>query len=411
MIARIFQKLTLDFKHSNSIFMKYHSINDRSSNVSYRNLNTHLFSENKVLLGYSSNEQNFSKTPGTPLQRTVIPIVNGPLCSQNNTILPRANSINHFATVNSIRQYSDSTLPLILNKAVVYNNGIVKIISESYLVECIMDALRAMHHNTGLPWWATIILTTLCARTFITLPLAIHQLQVRAKLENLQHEMKPIAEKLKMEARMAVKTLDWSPSYATSVYNQNVSKEWKELIIKENCHPLKIVVMGILQMPVWVGFSFALRNICFMLPYRDEVAYQDYLEFTNGGFGWMQNLIEMDHSFMLPIIFGFTGLALIEIQNMLYKENNTKFRRILTNFFRIITVCLVPIMAYIPSCLTLFWTSNNVYALSQTLLLLSPKIRRLGRIPKTDSELQHPYAELYKSVKQKLHLERNVAKQ
>ncbi|XP_076629012.1 cytochrome c oxidase assembly protein COX18, mitochondrial isoform X2 [Colletes latitarsis] len=277
--------------------------------------------------------------------------------------------------------------------------------------KCIMDALRAMHYNTGLPWWATIILATLCARTFVTLPLAIHQLQVRAKLENLQDEMKPIAEKLKMETRMAVKTLDWSASYATSVYNKNVSKEWKELIIKENCHPLKIAVMGILQMPVWVGFSFALRNICSMLPNRDEVAYQDYLEFTNGGFGWMENLTEMDHSFMLPIIFGLTGFTLIEIQNMLYRENNTKFRRIFTNFIRILTVCLVPIMAYVPSCLTLFWTVNNVYTLSQTLLLLSPKIRRLGKIPKTDSELQRPYAELYKSMKQKLYLERNVAKQ
>ena len=45
-------------------------------------------------------------------------------------------------------------------------------------------------------------------------------------------------------------------------------------------------------------------------------------------------------------------------------------------------------------CLSLFWVTNNLCAISQSLLLLSPKVRRLFRIPKTDVEHRHPYEKL-----------------
>ncbi|XP_053979807.1 cytochrome c oxidase assembly protein COX18, mitochondrial isoform X3 [Hylaeus volcanicus] len=273
-----------------------------------------------------------------------------------------------------------------------------------------MDALRAIHHSTGLPWWLTIILTTVLSRTCITLPLTIHQHQIMAKIENLQIEMKAVADRLKMETKMAVATVGWSSAHATSVYNNSIRKEWKELVVRENCHPVKIPVMAVLQMPIWLGFSFALRNMCYMFPEGNDLVRQDYLELTTGGLVWMKNLTEIDHTFILPIIFGFSSIAMIEIQCILHQKNRTKFNRIYINFIRVLTVCLVPVMAYIPSCLTLFWTTNTLCTLSHTLLLLSPKFRRLGKVPKTESELQHPYAELYKRIKERFRLQQKTVK-
>ncbi|XP_076174291.1 cytochrome c oxidase assembly protein COX18, mitochondrial [Ptiloglossa arizonensis] len=404
MITRIFQKLVLDFKHNSLAFVKYYHSIDHFSNISYRNLNTYLFSENKVLSSYISNRQNSSKTQETLLcQQTHIPIPNGPLCCKNNTILARTNSVSYYpVTVNNIRQYSNLASAT-ADRVALYNNGIIKHISESSFVECIMDALRTLHQYTGLPWWATIILATFCTRIF-TFPLAVHQHQVIANIKNIRDEMKETTEHWKRMVTKNVTTSKWSAAHAKRVYRTNVRRKWKELIIRDNCHPAKVWVIFMLEAPIWLGLSLSLRNFCFMLPKTNDFAHEDYLQFTTGGFGWMKNLTEIDHLYILPILFGLLSFAMIEINYTIYGKDYTRLSRIYMNFIRILTVCLVPILAYLPSSVILFWTANRFCTLSQILLLLSPKIRRLGRISKVNLELQHPYATLYEKLKKRLHL-------
>lgn len=40
---------------------------------------------------------------------------------------------------------------------------------------------------------------------------------------------------------------------------------------------------------------------------------KDFQELTTGGFGWIQNLVDIDHFFILPILFGFSHLATMEV--------------------------------------------------------------------------------------------------
>lgn len=40
---------------------------------------------------------------------------------------------------------------------------------------------------------------------------------------------------------------------------------------------------------------------------------QDFKELTTGGFGWIQNLIDIDHYFILPSLFGLSNLAILEV--------------------------------------------------------------------------------------------------
>ena len=53
--------------------------------------------------------------------------------------------------------------------------GILKDISECELAKGCQNLLEYVHTITGLPWWGTIILTSVILRTFIVLPFAIHQ--------------------------------------------------------------------------------------------------------------------------------------------------------------------------------------------------------------------------------------------
>ena len=42
-------------------------------------------------------------------------------------------------------------------------------------------------------------------------------------------------------------------------------------------------------------------------------AFMLYVGLTNGGFGWIPNLTDVDHSFILPISMAFANLAIIQV--------------------------------------------------------------------------------------------------
>lgn len=50
-----------------------------------------------------------------------------------------------------------------------------KSISNSTPVAYLQDGLVILHDSTGLPWWATIILSTVALRSIVTLPFTIYQ--------------------------------------------------------------------------------------------------------------------------------------------------------------------------------------------------------------------------------------------
>ena len=40
---------------------------------------------------------------------------------------------------------------------------------------------------------------------------------------------------------------------------------------------------------------------------------KDFQELSTGGFGWIQNLTDIDHFFIFPILFGLSNLAIMEV--------------------------------------------------------------------------------------------------
>ncbi|CAK9820679.1 Cytochrome c oxidase assembly protein COX18, mitochondrial [Anthophora plagiata] len=414
MTVQMLAKFVFNIKCDTNSFHKCsHSIHYISNVSSSQNIHKKLLYNNKVLVGYFSSKRNFSKgTQNVSSQQQIVThkILKRLLLYNKETVLAKKVPINHFSVAaNNVRQYSSSA-PAILTEAVKYNSGIFQMISESTCVEWITDTLRLIHYEVGLPWWATIMFSAIIARALIHLPLTILDHQSRAKRENLQPELKQIANRIKMEVKMEVATNQISPERAVFLFTRAFNQEQRELHQRENCHPFKSVAILLLQAPVWISFSVAVRNMSYMLPKRNLVTFQDYSELTHGGFGWIQDLTDSDHFFVLPVFFVLSGLALIEINQVLYNVDKSKFRKIITNFSRIVVICFLPITAYIPSSLTLYWVTNNCCSVVQNLILLSPKFRRIGRIPKTDSELQHPYAELHKRLLGIFRLKRSVAK-
>nr|XP_034365297.1 cytochrome c oxidase assembly protein COX18, mitochondrial isoform X2 [Arvicanthis niloticus] len=123
------------------------------------------------------------------------------------------------------------------------------------------EVLLGAHEATGLPWWGSIILSTVALRGAVTLPLAAYQHYILAKVENLQPEIKDIAKRLNQEVAVCARQFGWSKRVARLTYLKNMRRLVSELYVRDNCHPFKATVLVWVQLPMWIFISVALRNL------------------------------------------------------------------------------------------------------------------------------------------------------
>lgn len=95
--------------------------------------------------------------------------------------------------------------------------------SQSTPVAYVQQGLVNIHDFTGLPWWASVILSTVLMRSLVTLPLAIYQNKIVARLEKISLEMPEIVKGLKLETAYAIKKYNWTEQEARITYNRSVS--------------------------------------------------------------------------------------------------------------------------------------------------------------------------------------------
>lgn len=95
-------------------------------------------------------------------------------------------------------------------------------LSTSRPVGIMQDALVMIHDGTGLPWWASIALTTVAFRSIVTLPLTIYQQKITARIEKIALEMPAIVDELKREAAVAKHKFHWSEKQTQIVYRRSV---------------------------------------------------------------------------------------------------------------------------------------------------------------------------------------------
>lgn len=137
-------------------------------------------------------------------------------------------------------------------------------------------------------------------------------------------------------------------------------KQWNKLIVRDNCHPAKTMILLWTQIPLWIINSVSLRNLVFMLPNPNSLeAKVIFTEMTLGGFAWMTNLTEVDSSLILPVLLGVINLSIIEVQTMSRIRPASKINTIATNFFRLISVGMIPIAAAVPSVSFFFHYYQN----------------------------------------------------
>ncbi|KAL4843577.1 hypothetical protein H8958_016517 [Nasalis larvatus] len=275
----------------------------------------------------------------------------------------------------------------------VHANGWYEALAASSPVRVAEEALLGVQATTGLPWWGSILLSTVALRGAVTLPLAAYQHYILAKVENLQPEIKAIARHLNQEVVVRANQLGWSERVARLTYLKNMKRLISELYVRDNCHPFKATVLVWIQLPMWIFMSFALRNLSTGAAHS-EAGFSVREQLATGGILWFPDLTAPDSTWILPISVGVINLLIVEI-SALQKIGISRLQTYVTYFVRAMSVLMIPVAATVPSSIVLYWLCSSFMGLSQNLLLRSPGFRQLCRIPSTKSDSETPYKDIF----------------
>nr|XP_009289575.1 mitochondrial inner membrane protein COX18 isoform X2 [Danio rerio] len=265
-------------------------------------------------------------------------------------------------------------------------SGWYESVADSAPVHQAEQLLLSVQQLTGLPWWSSIICTTLALRCSITLPLAIYQAHIIAKIEALQKEIAAFAQQLRFEISVRAKEKNWTEQTCRFHFKKNLRRIVSELYVRENCHPFKASVLIWVQLPMWVCVSLALRNLSLGLGNTD-------VWLAAGGALWFPDLTVPDSTWIMPVSLGIINLLITEIFALRQTESS-KMQKYATHFIRGISVLMIPIAATVPSSMCVYWLSSSCVGLAHNLLLRSPGVRKLCRIPETRFDSQTPYRDI-----------------
>lgn len=265
------------------------------------------------------------------------------------------------------------------------------------------QVLETVHSATGLPWWASIALTTFTLRGAITLPLAVYSMRIMGKVELLQPEIAKLSQELRQEVAMAVKKFAWNERTARFKYNSTMKRLIKELYIRDNCHPAKSSLVLWFQIPMWICLSFALRNMSGAVPMAAIDSGKSAVlcpDLRTEGTLWFPDLTVPDATWILPVAMGLANLMNIEMHTLTAKRVS-RFQKGLVFVMRAFCVIMVPIGAAVPSGMCYYWLCSSVFGLTQNIVFKFPAVRRLLRLPCTPSESQTPFRDLYQAARVK----------
>jgi YidC/Oxa1 family membrane protein insertase len=220
--------------------------------------------------------------------------------------------------------------------------------------------IEKVHETTGLPWWASIMLTTLGIRT-ATFPIMLMQIKNTYALSQAKPEVEALVEHMKEEQARG------NPN-AVSEYQTRVAAVWS----KYNANPLKSIATLLVQAPMFIGFFSALRGM----------AAAKVPSLMEGGALWFTDLTIPDPTYALPLLASATFLLTVEAGAADGMEGQgDKMKAKMKNIMRAVAVIIVPFSGSMPASVFMYWTASNFFSLAQTLVLKIPGVKAALGIP------------------------------
>ena len=265
-----------------------------------------------------------------------------------------------------------------------------------YPASCIESVLLTTHSTFHIPWWVVIATTTLTIRVIVTLPLHIHLQKNHANVEVAFSELdtfkKPLEYKIITKCR--------SQGLHIDVANKKLKKAFCELKgdilskhqINWKMYRIKAYSFPVIQLPLFISISLAIRNITGALPEWYKVT-SIIPSMKMEGFGWFLDLTLADPYYVLPAMILLSNLLNISIYSTQSQKKSIAIK-IVHNIFRCMTIVMASVSTQMPSGISLYWMLSSCYGLVQNVLLKYSKVRRIFGIPKSKSESDNPIRDL-----------------
>lgn len=155
----------------------------------------------------------------------------------------------------------------------------------------IMRLIENIHLAADLPYWQTIVVTTIALR-IILFPMAIYTIQNASRMPHA----KPKIQKLQDEFTN-------HPDMATDPNLQvEFRRKMTQLLQRENVNPVRGILSPLCQIPIFLSMFFGLKEIGNFLP-----------GMTTGGVLWFTDLTATDAFMIFPVLNALSFLLMIEI--------------------------------------------------------------------------------------------------
>lgn len=183
--------------------------------------------------------------------------------------------------------------------------------------------LTSMHH-AGLPWWATIISSTLLLRSTFTLPIAIYQQRSLAKMIALAPMVQSWAETLKVQVGKDSRDRGWSYGTYQAELQKQYRKKVNAIYAQYGCSRYKLLLLPYVQIPLFVSMSLTLRHMtAYPLPWFGQTAQSPVQGLDQGGLAPFLDLTAVDPTLILPVLVGAGNLLNVEVRGGWERERGT----------------------------------------------------------------------------------------
>jgi YidC/Oxa1 family membrane protein insertase len=218
-----------------------------------------------------------------------------------------------------------------------------------------MYLVDQIHLVGQIPYWEAIVCATLCIRIAI-LPIAVQTIKNAARMAALRPDMQKLQD-----------VMNADPNVNDQRVKQRYIEEMKALFLHHRVNPLRAFAMPLVQLPLFISFFFGLQEMHLYFP-----------AYTQGGDFWFANLVAADSTMILPIANSLSFLAMVEMgADGIQTSQQQSFRMVM----RGMAVLILPLTMHMSSGLFLYWNTNNLFSIVQTLALRNRTLKTMFDIP------------------------------
>ncbi|CAX40696.1 cytochrome oxidase biogenesis protein, putative [Candida dubliniensis CD36] len=211
--------------------------------------------------------------------------------------------------------------------------------------------LEVTHVYTGLPWWGTIVVATIAVR-LILFPLYVRASSNATKMSKIKPQIDELLQQIK----------------TGDTVEQMRAMEKRRLIMKENGVSTLATLFPAVQLPLAYGFFQALR----------KMANHNVEGFSDQGYAWFQNLIEVDPYLGLQVISAAAIIAVVRVGGETGQHAMAAgMKKVMT----VVPIASIFITKGFASAIILYFAVNSIFSLIQSSLFKSSWFRKIAGMP------------------------------